>query len=404
MNQQPRQPRLVLLNAARLAGAVALLASGTTGAQTTTRASARATDAMTELAIRCDTCHTCEKPSARTTCLRLCSRKDVDRIAAAFATKHGPRVVLLDDLEDRYLPVPFDHQGHADMSRMGRGCVLCHHYTPEGLEHPACKTCHEVTSGAGDITKPGLKGAYHRQCMGCHREWSGQTQCGACHHAKTGVAQKTGAQVTPTPDDLVGRMHPPMPEPDVEVYDTKREGYPDTQVLFRHKEHIHRFDLRCAECHHEDGCNRCHQDGKKHAQQVRTLDEHHKPCLDCHRDASCEACHYEKGKPPPPPFDHAQTGWPLNRYHIGKSCRSCHAKVPFRKTVERTCNTCHEAWTQANFDHAVVGLALDANHVEIECEQCHLERKFEDKPVCTECHDKEFTYPARKPGKRPDKP
>ncbi len=351
------------------------------------------------LDVRCDTCHACTAPTVENRCLRGCPRSEAMRIAKEFEAMRSPRLVMLDELEDVYLPVPFDHEGHARMAQMTGNCAVCHHYTPEGLKHPACKTCHEPSSGKSDIRKPGLKGAYHRQCMGCHREWSGETRCGVCHHAKAGAAAKGGSPVVPTPDDLMGRMHPPIPEPEVEVYTIRNEGSETNQVIFRHKEHIHTFGLRCAECHHEDNCKRCHEEGRNHTQRTRTFEDHHKPCLDCHRNDSCDRCHVGEGQSPPRPFDHAQTGWPLGRYHEGKSCRVCHATVPFGK-LDRNCNACHPSWTPANFNHDLTGQRLDENHARFDCEPCHVERRFDRPPTCDSCHgaDEGIVFPNKRPG------
>ena len=69
------------------------------------------------------------------------------------------------------------------MSQMAGGCAVCHHYTQEDAKHPACKACHAIDAG-GDIRKPGLKGAYHRQCIGCHESMKiGKTGCTDCHKA-----------------------------------------------------------------------------------------------------------------------------------------------------------------------------------------------------------------------------
>jgi hypothetical protein len=304
--------------------------------------------------------------------------------------------VILNELEQLYLPVPFDHAGHADMARMGRGCVVCHHYTPEGAEHPACKSCHEVTSAQADIRKPGLKGAYHRQCLSCHREWSGEIGCGTCHQAKAGSAT---ARAVPTPDDIAGRMHPPIAEPDEELYATSHPDGIVSKVLFRHREHIHRYHLRCAECHHEDNCKRCHQQGKEHVQQERTVEQHHRPCQECHRADTCEKCHFPEGSSGPPPFDHASTDWPLKFYHTGKSCRACHPTVPFTRT-ERSCNACHAAWSVGTFQHAVVGQALNETHARFDCAECHKGRDFSQRPTCNGCHEAEegISFPAKRPG------
>lgn len=353
----------------------------------------------------CSNCHTCSVPTSENPCVIPCSREALRRIADRFDLMHGPSVVILDELENLYLPVPFDHAGHARMADMTGGCATCHHYTPEGAEHPACKTCHAIDTAAGDIRKPGLKGAYHRQCMSCHREWSGETQCGACHLPKTGADGKLRQEVLPTPGDLIGRMHPPIPEPETELYVTEREGFEPTRALFRHKAHIDEYGLRCAECHREDNCNRCHEGGKTHVQHVRSLDEHHQPCFSCHRDDACEDCHYAADASPPTPFDHASTGWPLKRYHAGKSCRVCHASVPFTARDNR-CGACHDSWTSDNFDHRVTGQALDEIHAPFDCELCHAEQRFDRPPTCTECHDEDegFRFPERRPGTKVSDP
>ena len=105
--------------------------------------------------VGCACCHTCDRPTPENQCLPTCGRDP----ALYMHGQKGPDVVILDELQDAYLPVPFDHKGHADMAEMTRGCVICHHYTPAGQQHPACKTCHEVDVKGTGIHKPGLKGA-----------------------------------------------------------------------------------------------------------------------------------------------------------------------------------------------------------------------------------------------------
>ena len=405
-----RLPSVVTRHAPWLATVVA----GTAGILLTTFTLGQTADLVHKAAkapsIQCDECHTCKEPTREAPCQRTCPRNSVQKTAEEFSARRGPSLVILDELEDLYLPVPFDHRGHADMAQMTGGCSVCHHYTPEGLGHPACKACHEAASIHEDMRKPGLKGAYHRQCMSCHREWSGETSCGACHQPKAGAVKKGSAAVLPTKDDLIGRMHPPIPEPEVEVYQTKWEGSTiappltgggagRSRVFFRHKAHIRDYDLRCSDCHREDNCKRCHEEGKEHTQRVRTLEEHHKPCFDCHRTSPCDSCHIEEGKPSPSPFDHARTGWPLKRYHSKKSCRACHQTVPYSRP-DRNCISCHSNWTPTNFDHALTGQRLDDNHVRLECESCHVDRAFERPPKCDQCHEPEegVSFPAKRPG------
>jgi len=365
-----------------------------------------ATSAPTATASSCLTCHSCPLPTPENRCLRQCRRFTTDlakQVNKAFSLKRGPKVVILNELENLYLPVPFDHAGHAKMAGMTTGCATCHHYTPKGTTHPACKSCHDISPRHEDIFKPSLKGAYHRMCLNCHREWSRGTNCNICHMPKTGMsAARKNAVVTE--GDIVGRMHPPIPEPKTELFKTTRKSNSGatTQVLFRHKEHIHRYGLACANCHHEDSCSRCHAKKPSNPHRSWTLKEHHEPCAKCHNTHNadqCSRCHWEKGKPKPKPFNHSETGWPLNRFHRSKSCRLCHVAVPFKR-LDTRCDSCHKDWKPGSFNHDVTGQVLDSNHKAIDCEVCHVGRKFTASPKCSECHDEDegIKFPDKRPG------
>ena len=354
----------------------------------------------------CIRCHTCQKPTRENPCLPACTR--FEAAAEEFAQKHGPDLVILDELAGVYLPVPFDHKGHAEMAQMTTGCNTCHHYTPEGDQHPACKTCHSIDDPGTDIHKPGLKGAYHRQCLNCHKDWIDETKCGVCHRRKAGQPANGEAALSPTSDDILGRMHPPITKPSTEIYRAETKEGATSVVIFRHWEHVQGFDLRCVDCHHEDSCARCHK--SEAAEELPpTVREHHRPCERCHKGSmdedtteitgKCKRCHWQEGDPPIKPFEHADTGWPLSRYHVDNRCRECHKRVPFVK-VARECDACHAAWSPDNFNHAVNGQTLDEIHVEIDCEECHIDRKFDTPPACDECHEEEegIAYPAKRPG------
>ena len=356
----------------------------------------------------CARCHSCDMPTPEDKCLLFaCTRDRVWRQAIFLPAYQGPDVVILDELEDAYLPVPFDHKGHAEMAEMAGGCVTCHHYTPRGQQHPACKMCHDVSAAQADIDKPTLRGAYHQQCLNCHREWINERNCDVCHLAKTSSPQDSSMAVATTKDDILGRIHPPIPEPDGETYRLRSQRLAGWQVIFRHHEHTGRFGLKCVECHHESSCARCHTRDRGQT-QPRSLAEHHGPCIQCHkRDMDlagrmagrCERCHWPEDQPMPEPFDHANTGWPLGRFHEDKSCRDCHTDAPFAK-LSRVCNDCHEQWSPSTFDHGVTGQVLDDNHAEHDCDSCHIERRFDRPPTCDECHDEEegISLPTKRPG------
>jgi hypothetical protein len=334
----------------------------------------------------CGECHTCSIPTTDEPCLRPCPR--FSKTVVVHSPEEGPSVVILDQLSDLYVPVVFPHKLHAQMEVMGEGCVACHHHTPTGHISP-CRDCHGGPSNPQNLNQPSLKGAYHRQCMNCHREWSHDTECTVCHAKKTG--EMVAIQSIDT-TDIMGMLHPNIEEPEKRIYQTTYNG--GTLVTFHHKDHIHLFGLKCVDCHKEENCSRCHEMGKK-PDHVKSLEEHHKPCSSCHNMDRCDDCHAKTERAG---FSHARTGWPLNRYHQNLSCHACHPAGSKIKKLNQDCVACHSNWTIENFKHAITGLALDETHAGIDCVDCHLDRKFDEKPSCVGCHDDGRTYPESSPG------
>ncbi|MBM9512347.1 cytochrome c3 family protein [Desulfogranum marinum] len=123
----------------------------------------------------------------------------------ALDAEDAPEVVELDALSDLYEPVTFDHAMHVDAAE----CVECHHHTTgQQPVDPNCLRCHATSEETDSIScgechsaerfspqdlkersnpdlyhidKPGLKGAYHLNCVGCHEEVDGPTGCQDCH-------------------------------------------------------------------------------------------------------------------------------------------------------------------------------------------------------------------------------
>jgi len=293
---------------------------------------------------RCTDCHTCDNPTKQNPCLVTCPR---------FTPERGPEVVLMDQLSAQYVPVIFAHKLHAQMTEMTGGCSLCHHFNPSHKILP-CRECHGAASSQ-DLAKPGLKGAYHRQCLNCHREWSHETECAICHAKKTADSPPV---VLPDPTDIMGILHPNIEEPVIKTYATECEH--GKQVTFRHQDHVKRYGFKCVNCHREENCSRCHTP-EKVAPRVKTLKEHHLPCATCHETAEekterCAHCHADKETPP--------------------------------------------------FTHEKTGLALDDNHSDAACTDCHMGSKFDQKPLCSECHEEEekIVYPDKLPGKKVSTP
>ncbi len=69
-------------------------------------------------------------------------------------------------------------------------CMGCHHNSPASTQPPKCASCHgkpfKTTAQDG---RPGLKGAYHGQCISCHQvmkiEKPAATDCTECHKKRT---------------------------------------------------------------------------------------------------------------------------------------------------------------------------------------------------------------------------
>lgn len=104
----------------------------------------------------------------------------------------GPSAMKLDKIQGPYAPLDMKHDMHVAKSAK---CAECHHHAEYGAGKEtirSCDTCHQATEvkTAADIL-PGLKSAYHQQCMGCHREkQQGPMKCAECHTAKQAPAQQ----------------------------------------------------------------------------------------------------------------------------------------------------------------------------------------------------------------------
>lgn len=90
---------------------------------------------------------------------------------------------LVNTYKDKYEPVRFMHSKHA--ASLEENCAACHHNRPADESKPEimpCRSCHKGSFDSRDPGRPGLKGAYHLRCMGCHEEKKkGPTDCQSCH-------------------------------------------------------------------------------------------------------------------------------------------------------------------------------------------------------------------------------
>ena len=113
-----------------------------------------------------------------------------------------PEVVKIDAMANEYKASRFPHRKvvraimksveKSEMAKVFHGdqaglCMGCHHNSPKSLEPPKCASCHSKAGPAQD-GRPGLKGAYHGQCITCHKQMKVEaiaaTDCAKCHEER----------------------------------------------------------------------------------------------------------------------------------------------------------------------------------------------------------------------------
>ncbi|MBF0529926.1 MAG: cytochrome C [Deltaproteobacteria bacterium] len=114
-----------------------------------------------------------------------------------------PEKILIRVMEDQYHPADFPHRKivqtlldnmkdsklagffHSNPETM---CQGCHHHSPASKTPPRCWNCHSQPIAEKGHARPGMKAAYHLQCMGCHKEMKLEkpmsTVCNSCHEEK----------------------------------------------------------------------------------------------------------------------------------------------------------------------------------------------------------------------------
>lgn len=111
-----------------------------------------------------------------------------------------PETVVIGTIADEYEPSEFPHRkivkaifdGVSNNKlatrfhlKEGTLCQGCHHNSPASLTPPKCGSCHDKPFDQARGDRPGLKAAFHLQCMGCHDRMQitkpANTDCAGCH-------------------------------------------------------------------------------------------------------------------------------------------------------------------------------------------------------------------------------
>lgn len=153
----------------------------------------------------CKTCHSIEPAQIKTTDSDKLAKKVLKDLSERYTrvpVDKIPETVAIDDLAAEYEPSQFPHRKvvqaifkRVEKSQMARTfhtdqaglCMGCHHNSPKTLEPPKCASCHSKKGPSLD-GRPGLKGAYHGQCITCHQKMDVKavvaTDCAKCHEKK----------------------------------------------------------------------------------------------------------------------------------------------------------------------------------------------------------------------------
>ena len=124
-------------------------------------------------------------------------------VRLSFASKDIPEEITIGVIADEYEPARMPHRAIIDtlMNKISGSrvathfhghedvvCEGCHHHSPVGHKPPLCENCHGKPFDPNHLHMPGLFGAYHRQCMGCHEEMNIKLEkgCEGCHAKKQG--------------------------------------------------------------------------------------------------------------------------------------------------------------------------------------------------------------------------
>ncbi len=126
-----------------------------------------------------------------------------ESITETFIETDIPEKVFIKDLAKKYDSVEMPHRKIVKTlvenisenklasffhTQKGTVCQGCHHNSPVAKKPPRCGSCHGKPFDEKDLFKPGLMGAYHRQCMKCHVEMEiekpDSRDCTGCHVEK----------------------------------------------------------------------------------------------------------------------------------------------------------------------------------------------------------------------------
>jgi hypothetical protein len=156
----------------------------------------------------CSKCHSVpaqNMPGASTpedeAALARSALQDNKAMTATYHKDQIPEIVTIQSLSKEYEAVKLPHRQiiNALAARIKDNrlsgyfhtekdviCQGCHHHSPASLKPPQCANCHGRQWDEKRPSIPGILGAYHLQCLGCHKQMGLEKPVGCveCHKKK----------------------------------------------------------------------------------------------------------------------------------------------------------------------------------------------------------------------------
>ncbi|MBZ5496337.1 MAG: Ni/Fe-hydrogenase cytochrome b subunit [Acidobacteriia bacterium] len=325
---------------------------------------------------------------------------------------------------------------HAAMDiKMGGPCSACH---DDMAPNPpqSCNRCHGLSNEPDDPSRIGLKGAYHRQCIGCHERQlkpaSAPTECASCHHPWTPdhsiLASFKGK---PSPQEVTRTClscHAKVGQDLLKTAHWNWKGYSPTLAGYEHRTDISLTLMVNNYCvaigSNVQQCMSCHIGYGGVDKRFDFTDPANIDCLVCHDTTGTYRKDPLKGGFPDPSLDLIAIAQKVGR-PSRQTCGSCHfesggatnAKHGDLEPALATPNTssdlhmgslnmrCQDCHTTS--EHRISGMSLSAPAVEgrVACEKCHgltphgvagvLSRHLDDHiraVACETCHIPSFAH------------
>lgn len=369
------------------------------------------------------------------------SGEEQDKMPSLLWLEHS----LLNQDQDLYGAVRFMHKKHAHLE--ANDCSVCHHRAPQfngdqigkrvsrsfwQENQPAkCSECHTQPMQPDRITRPGLKGALHQNCIDCHTErQAGPQSCAACHQRNVpDHSSFIKVQEDVTPQAITNQClecHESVQEDILQSAHWKWEGHSPDTLHFENHDHLGKKRILNNYCIHVgsnlERCTMCHvgygwKDDSFDFDNASNID-----CLVCH-DTTGE---YKKAK--------TGAGYPTDDVDLvavakqvghtsRKTCGACHFYGGGGDGVKHgdldssllnpspeldvhmgkhnfDCQDCHQTK-----DHQIAGAcqAIPAREGRVSCQDCHTETPHHGNSMlshhlnehtktieCQTCHIPEF--------------